>query len=173
MDPGNGDVVTRMSDDKAAEHRLPVIAIVIQNELGEDGLHFLGRYDMAAYTADVGLGRLHETLHEFRLGGKNIRFIGEDIRGVGQRDMLKCGWGKAIEVIAALMILVKSNQLGFFVCRTFRNGHAPISFPTMSRPPARRYRQHIAHGYRPALLPQLLYCHIIFDTIFGVKQIFP
>jgi hypothetical protein len=110
---------------------------VLHNELRDHRLDFLSRDHMAAHATDVGLGRLHEAPHELWLGGEDVRLIGKDVWGVGQRDMLERRGGEAIEIIAALVVFVKRNQLGLLVGRTFGNGHAPVSFHTMTRPHAR------------------------------------
>jgi hypothetical protein len=115
MDASDADVIAGVRDDEAAKDRLAVAAVMLQDELGEGGLDLFGGDDVTAHAPDVSFGCLHETLHQFRLGRKDIGLVGKDVRCVREGNVFQRRRGEPVQVIATLMILTESYQLGFFV----------------------------------------------------------
>jgi len=104
-DPGHGDVVARMRHDERREDGLAIEGVVLQDELGDDRLHLFGGDHVPAHAADVGLRRLDVALDQRRVLGEDVRLVREDVRRVGDRDLLRRRHRQPVELLPGLVVL--------------------------------------------------------------------
>src|SRR5262249_757149 len=109
-DAGDGDVVPGVGDDERGEHRLASIPVVLENELGHDGLDLVGGHHVAAHAAHVGLGGFDVALHEGGILGEDIRLVREDVRSAGDGNLLGNRHGEAGEFVFGLVIVGESPR---------------------------------------------------------------